>query len=73
MTELGWPERYAHRMDALQWAYYDSLTELGNFPSLPKVYKEIYHFVWDRRRLKGLEYRQDIYEITGDDTFRLIE
>ena len=73
MTELGWPERHAHRMDTMQWAYNDSLAELGNFPPLPKVYKELYDFVWKRRAFNVLGYRQDYYEITGHDTFRLVE
>ena len=72
MDELGWPERHAHRMNNLQWAYNDELAELGNFPPLPKVYKELYEFVWKRRTFDVLGYRDDNYEIRDDGSFRLI-
>lgn len=72
MDELGWPERHAHRMNNLQWAYNDELAELGDFPPLPKVYKELYEFVWKRRTFDVLGYRRDNYEICDDSSFRLI-
>jgi len=72
MKELGWPERHAHRMNNLQWAYNDELAELGSFPPLPKVYQELYEYVWKRRTFDVLGYRRDNYEVCDDDNFRLI-
>ena len=72
VTDLGWPERHAHRMNDLQWAYNDQLAELGNFAPLPKVYQDLYKFVWKRRTFDVLGYRRDNFEITGEDSFRFI-
>ena len=64
--ELGWPERHAHRMHDLQWAYNDWLAEISGICPLPKMYEDLYYVVWKRRMFDVLGYRRDNYDITDD-------
>lgn len=40
--ELGFPERYAHRMAGLQWEYHRKLAELAGVQPIPAWREEIY-------------------------------
>lgn len=65
----GLPPRYAHNMGPWQWAYNDSLAEMGKFIPIPVVVQNLYDEV-HRMRVKDLpNYKEKNYRLTGDTTF----
>ncbi|XP_045192813.2 uncharacterized protein LOC123549080 isoform X1 [Mercenaria mercenaria] len=70
--EEGMPVRYAHTMGPRQWAYNDSLAEMGKFEPIPKAVQILYDEV-HRMRIKNLpNYKQKQYRLTGDTSFEEI-
>lgn len=62
--EEGLPKRHAHTMGPRQWAYNDSLAEMGKFTPIPKAVQILYDEV-HRMRVKDLPaYKEKEYKLT---------
>lgn len=64
--------RHAHTMGNRQWAYNDSLAELGRFVPIPKAVQILYDEVHRMRVLDLPKYKEKQYRLTGDDSFEEI-
>ena len=65
----GLPPRFAHTMGPRQWAYNDSLAEMGKFEPIPRVVRTLYDEV-HHMRVKNLPtYKERQYKITGERSF----
>ncbi|XP_070575785.1 uncharacterized protein [Ptychodera flava] len=66
---LGYPNRYAHRMGTLQWAYNDDLSEIAKFQAIPRSVSQLYDAVHEVRRTDLMHYKKMNYILTGKDSW----
>ncbi|XP_071448250.1 uncharacterized protein [Hetaerina americana] len=67
---LGMPTRHAHKMDILQWEYFDYLANAVKISKLPLVKRKIYENIRISMRSDLMNYKKYRYEILDDDNFR---
>lgn len=64
---LGWPKKKAHCVTGhFQPEYFEDLANTANIPKVPEVYLKIYADCGQRRSNNPIQYRDDIYKITGN-------
>lgn len=68
----GLPKRYAHSLGPRQWAYNDSLADMGKFEPIPKAVEILYDAVHCERVMDLPNYKKKQYRITGEETFEEI-
>ncbi|KAG8224379.1 hypothetical protein J437_LFUL005201 [Ladona fulva] len=70
---LNMPNRHAHRLDWLQWEYYDDLATYGKLEKLNPIIRKIYEHLRVARRDEVMHYKSYQYKIQGDGNFTVIK
>lgn len=68
----GLPHRYAHTMGTRQWEYNDSLAKIGHYEPIPRAIQVLYDYVHETRVNDLPNYKKRVYELTEDDSFKII-
>ncbi|KAK3083147.1 hypothetical protein FSP39_015080 [Pinctada imbricata] len=66
--------RYAHYMGDIdrQWRYNEELAKLGGFPPLPPVLEKLWDDIMDERYMNITHNTEFNYEVTGHDSYRIL-
>ena len=62
---LDIPEKYFHKMGALQWKYNKEIAELGSLEPIPKEMEKLFNTVLERKKADLIDYRKDTYSQVG--------
>jgi len=68
-NNLDMPEKYFHKMGALQWKYNKEIAELGNLEPIPNGVENLYNAVHERRKTNLPDYKKDSYCLIGSDGY----
>ncbi|ESP04261.1 hypothetical protein LOTGIDRAFT_223998 [Lottia gigantea] len=68
----GLARRHAHFMGPRQWDYSDQLAKMANVSPVWKSIQELYDMIHETRIKNLLDYKKINYELTGSDSFKVI-
>jgi len=68
-NNLQMPEKYFHKMGALQWKYNKEMAELGGLKPIPQGVENLYNAVHERRKSNLPDYKKDSYSLEGEKGF----
>eukprot|EP00092_Neocalanus_flemingeri_P007944 GFUD01008571.1.p1 GENE.GFUD01008571.1~~GFUD01008571.1.p1 ORF type:complete len:438 (-),score=120.28 GFUD01008571.1:45-1358(-) len=69
MNNCNMPEKYFHKMGALQWDYNREIAQLGNLKPIPMGVENLYNAVHERRKTNLPDYKKDSYSLVGEEGF----
>jgi len=68
-NNLQMPEKYFHKMGALQWKYNKEIAELGDLKPISNGVENLYNAVHERRKTNLPDYKKDSYSLVGEESF----
>lgn len=68
-NNLQMPEKYFHKMGALQWKYNKEIAELGEIKPISNGVENLYNAVHERRKTNLPDYKKDSYSLVGEESF----
>jgi len=68
-NNLEMPEKYFHKMGALQWKYNKEIAELGSLKPISNGVENLYNAVHERRKTNLPDYKRDSYSLVGEEGY----
>ncbi|XP_046385336.1 flavin-containing monooxygenase FMO GS-OX4-like isoform X2 [Ischnura elegans] len=68
--DLGMPSRYAHKLDYMQWEYFEYLAKSADIPKPPVLLRKIYEDVRKTIKTDVMNFKTYRYEIVDNANFR---
>jgi len=68
-NNLEMPEKYFHKMGALQWKYNKEIAELGSLKPISNGVENLYNAVHERRKTNLPDYKRDSYSMVGEEGY----